>query len=142
TGRTVEAVFSEQEWFLPERSRFDYWRWSRGAAEVLLRNPHPFPIKADITFDLKSSDERNVIVRATDHDQTVLWKGETVRTLRGVVLNGVRLPPGDTIWRFETNKPAEFPSNGDPRKVTFSLRNLEIRVVGKATDPTLSPAKK
>jgi hypothetical protein len=142
TGRTVEAVFSEQEWFLPERSRFDYWRWSRGAAEVLLRNPHPFPIKADITFDLKSSDERNVIVRATDHDQTVLWKGETVRTLRGVVLNGVRLPPGDTIWRFETNKPAEFPSNGDPRKVTFSLRNLEIRVVGQAIDPTPSPAKK
>ena len=142
SGRTVEAVFSEQEWYLPERSRFDYWRWSRGAAEVVLRNPHPFPIQADITFDLKSSDDRNVIVRAAGADGNVLWKGETVRTLRGVALNGVRLPPGDTVWRFDTDKPAQFPSNGDPRKVTFSLRNLEIRVVGKAPELAPSPVKK
>jgi len=142
SGRTVEAVFSEQEWYLPERSRFDYWRWSRGAAEVVLRNPHPFPIQADINFDLKSSDDRNVIVRAAGADGNVLWKGETVRTLRGVALNGVRLPPGDTVWRFDTDKPAQFPSNGDPRKVTFSLRNLEIRVVGKAPELAPIPVKK
>ena len=72
----------------------------------------------------------------------MLWKGETVRTLRGVALNGVRLPPGDTVWRFDTDKPAQFPSNGDPRKVTFSLRNLEIRVVGKAPELSPIPVKK
>jgi hypothetical protein len=53
TGRALEAVFSEQEWYLPERSRFDYWRWSRGPADVVLRNPHPFTVQADIAFDNK-----------------------------------------------------------------------------------------
>jgi len=142
TGRTVEAVFSEQTWFLPERSRFDYWRWSRGAAEVVFRNPHPFPIQANITFDLKSSDERAVMVRAADAAKTVLWQGGTVQTLRNVVLKGVRLPPGETVWKFETDKPAQFPSNGDPRKVAFSLRNLEIRVLGKAPELSPTPGKK
>ena len=142
TGRTVEAIFKEEEWYLPERSRFDYWRWSRGAAEVVLRNPHPFPIQVDIAFDLKSSDERKVSVRAAVAGGAVLWAGETVHTLRGVELNGVRLPPGDTVWRFDTDKAAQFPSNGDPRKVAFSLRNLEIRVVGKSPELAPSPVKK
>jgi len=142
TGRTVEAIFKDEEWYLPERSRFDYWRWSRGAAEVVLRNPHPFPIQVDIAFDLKSSDERKVSVRAAGAGGAVLWAGETVHTLRGVALNGVRLPPGDTVWRFDTDKAAQFPSNGDPRKVAFSLRNLEIRVVGKAPELAPIPVKK
>jgi hypothetical protein len=72
----------------------------------------------------------------------VLWAGETVHTLRGVELNCVRLPPGDTVWRFDTDKAAQFPSNGDPRKVAFSLRNLEIRVVGKAPELAPIPVKK
>ena len=142
TGRTLEAVFSEQEWYLPERSRFDYWRWSRGPADVMLRNPHPFTIQADIAFDLKSNDERKVIVRTVGAGDAVLWSGETVHTLRGVELKGVRLPPGETVWRFDTDKPAQFPSNGDPRKVAFSLRNMEIRVLGKAPELPATPVKK
>ncbi|MBC7367928.1 MAG: hypothetical protein H7343_14135, partial [Undibacterium sp.] len=136
SGRTVEAMFSDQQWYQPERSRFDYWRWSRGAAEVVLRNPHPFSVMTDIAFDLKSSDERKVVVRAVpkataDAKGVVLWSGETVHTLRGVLVSGVRLPPGDTVWKFETDKAAQFPSNGDPRKVAFSLRNMEIRIMAK-----------
>lgn len=139
TGRTVEAIFDEREWYAPERSRFDYWRWSRGPAAVRLRNPHPFPLVVDIAFDLKSNDERKVIVRAVpkgaaDPKGAVLWSGETVHTLRGVVVSGVRLAPGDTLWKFDTDKAAQFPSNGDPRKVTFSLRNMQIRVVAKVPE--------
>ena len=132
TGRTIDVIFDEKEWYLPERSRFDYWRWSRGSAEVVLRNPHPFPLLVDVAFDLKSSDERKVIVRHGGESGPVLWSGETVHTLRGVLVPLVTLPPGDTRWRFDTDKAAQFPSNGDPRKVSFSLRNMEIRVVGPA----------
>ena len=129
TGHTVEAVFNDKEWFLPERSRFDYWRWSRGSATLALHNPQDFAVMADISFDLKSNDERHVTVNAGDR---VLWSGDTIRTLRGVVVRDVRLEPGDTVWRLTTDQEAEFPPNGDLRKVAFSLRNLEIRVTRRA----------
>jgi len=94
TGRTVEALFSDDQWFQPERSRFDYWRWSRGDAEVVFRNPQPFSVIVDVALDLKSSDERKVTVKSGD---AVLWAGDTVQKLRGVELRGVRLEPGDTV---------------------------------------------
>ena len=129
TGETVEAVFPDEEWFGPERSRFDYWRWSRGEARVILRNPHPFALMADVSFDLKSNDQRQVVVK---HGAQVLWSGGTVKTLQGVSLKGVRLEPGDTVWKIETDLEAAFPSNGDLRKVAFSLRNMTMKIQGKA----------
>jgi len=133
SGKILEAYFSENEWFGPERSRFDFWRWSRGAADVVLRNPHPFPLIVDVTFDLKSNDEREVVVKQGDH---VLWTGDTVRTLRRVELRAIKLNPGETVWRFETDKPPLLPVNGDLRKVAFSLRNLELTAVKKAETET------
>ncbi len=138
TGHTVEAIFSDKEWFLPERSRFDYWRWSRGNASLTLHNPQAFPVMADISFDLKSNDERHVTVSAGER---VLWSGDTVRTLRGVKVPNVRLDPGDTVWRLETDQDAEFPPNGDLRKVAFSLRNLEIKVTRRAEAPAAPTVK-
>ncbi len=138
TGHTVEAIFNDKEWFLPERSRFAYWRWSRGNASLTLHNPQDFPVMADISFDLKSNDERHVTVSAGDR---VLWSGDTVRTLRRVKVPNVRLDPGDTVWRLETDQEAEFPSNGDLRKVAFSLRNLEIRVTRRAETPAAPVVK-
>jgi hypothetical protein len=140
TGQTLDVIFSENEWYFSERSRFDYWRWSRGSADVVLRNPHPFPVLVDVAFDLKSNDERKVIVRSGGAGGSVLWSGETVHTLRAVLLPMVKLPPGDTVWRFDTDKAAQFPSNGDPRKVSFSLRNMEIRVLAQAPTSTAIPA--
>jgi hypothetical protein len=134
TGRTVEAIFPTEQWFQAERSRFDYWRWSRGDAEVVFRNPHLFPVTAEITFDLKSRDERNVTVRAAGKDGTVLWPGQSVQTMREVRVDNVRLAPGDTVWRFDTDRAPEFPNNGDPRKMAFSLRNLRIEMKAKAVE--------
>ena len=134
SGRTVEAVFADEQWFQPERSRFSYWRWSRGDAELVFRNPHPFPVVAEITFDLKSRDARKVTVRAAGQDGAVLWSGESVQTMREVRVDNVQLAPGDTVWRLETDRAPEFPSNGDPRKVAFSLRNLRIEMKAKAAE--------
>lgn len=131
SGKIVEAIFSDTEWYGPERSRFDYWRWSRGPAKVILRNPHPFALTVDVTFDLKSNDQRQVVVKAGER---VLWSGGTIKTLQGVSLPGVRLPPGDTVWNVETDVEAAYPSNGDLRKVAFSLRNLKLVILGKAAD--------
>jgi hypothetical protein len=125
----IDARFDDAEWYLPERSRLEYWRWSRGPAAITFHNPHAFPIRADISFDLKSNDERTVTLRS---GETALWSGATVRALQEVEIRDVRLEPGTTVWKLETNQPAKFPANGDPRKMAFSLRNLKIKIRDRA----------
>jgi hypothetical protein len=134
TGRTVEAIFSDEQWLQVERSRFHYWRWSRGDAAVVFRNPQSFPVVVDIVFDLKSNDVRKVSVREDKNGGALLWSGETVQTLRRVFLGDIRLPPGDTVWKFDSDKPAEFPPNPGPHRVAFSLRNLRIEMKAKAAE--------
>jgi hypothetical protein len=132
TGHTIEAVFNHEEWYLPERSHFDFWRWSRGSASFVLRNPQPFAVTADISFDVKSNDPRLVTLFS---GTAALWNNHSERVARDVVLRGIRLNPGDTTWRFETDRPPEFPPSDDLRKLGFSLRHLTIRVTGRAPAP-------
>jgi hypothetical protein len=49
-----------------------------------------------------------------------------------VVLHDVRLPPGDTMWKFETDRPAAPPQKGDARAIAFCLRNLKIELKAAA----------
>lgn len=129
TGRMLDARFDDAEWFAPERSRLEYWRWSRGPASVTFDNPQEFPVMADVTLALKSNDERKVTILVGD---VVVWTGHLDRELQKVKIRKVRLEPGATVWKFETDRPAELPVNGDPRKMAFSLRNLKVRVTGRA----------
>ena len=129
TGRIVEAVF-DAKWHPPERSRLEYWRWSSGSSTVLLRNPHPFPLLVTVSFGLRARDARTV----------GLWQGDYARwerklapgELREIKVRHMRLDPGDTLWRFETDKPGIFPESDDRRRLAFSLRDLKIQILGKA----------
>ena len=129
TGRLVEAVFDDN-WYLPERSQLEYWRWSKGPSTLILRNPHPFPIIVTVTFAVRAKAARTV---GLWQDTYARWErklaaGET----REVKVRNMRLAPGDTLWRFETDQPGTFPNRDDRRRLTFSLRDLTIIIVGKA----------
>ena len=127
-GRTVEASFDD-EWYLPEKSRFEFWRWSRGPASLAVRNPHPFAIEGTLSFGLRANDERRVSVVI---GSKTVWSGSLVKGIRvPVVLPHLRLEPGSTLITLTTDKPAAFPENGDNRKVAFSLRDLDIEVAGR-----------
>jgi hypothetical protein len=129
TGQLVEAVF-DNNWYPPERSRLEYWRWSNGPATVTLRNPHPFPILATVSFGIRTKDARTVGV----------WQGTYARwerklspgELREVKVRNMRLEPGDTVWRLETDRPGTFPDSDDRRRLAISLRDLKITIIGKA----------
>ena len=129
TGRLVEAVFDDK-WYPPERSHLEYWRWSNGPATVTLRNPHPFPILVTVSFGIRTKDARTV----------GLWQGTYARwerklspgEMREVKVRNMRLEPGDTLWRFETDRPGTFPDNDDRRRMAISLRDLKIQIIGKA----------
>ncbi len=124
TGRVVEAIFDDAWYSPPDKSWLEYWRWSSGDATVVLRNPHPFPVRAAISFGLRAKDQRFVSVWAAGR---MLWRGE----LKPGILSKVKFPemtlaPGDNLWRFTTDLPADHPTSEDPRHLAFSLRNLEI----------------
>ena len=112
----------------------------KGDADVVFRNPQAFPVKADIVFDVKSADDRKLTV-LSKVDGAVLWSGATIEVLREVRIRGVVLPPGDILWRFESDLPPDQPNIGDPRKVSFSVRNLEIRITGRGVMEEAGAAK-
>ena len=123
-GSGVEAVFGPGNWGMPEKSRWDYWRWSLGDSSVTIRNPQPFPIMADIKFRLRAIDLRGATVTLNGK---VVWSGLLQPAeVRKAKLAGVELPPGDTVLTFKSDRPSANPGNDDPRSLTFSVRDLEI----------------
>lgn len=123
-GGAVTVNFGPRNWWMPERSRLEYWRWSMGPSSISIHNPQNIPIKADIKFDVRSVDQRLAIVSIGGKTvwQTRLKPNESTP----VALVKVDLPPGDTNVSFESDRPPAFPGNNDRRKLMFSVRNLEI----------------
>jgi hypothetical protein len=128
-GSVVEAVYGPKNWWRPEKSRWEFWRWSMGDATIAIRNPQPFTLVARLRFRLRSVDERAAIVTLGGR---VLWNGmlapgEAVRARIGEI----ELPPGDTVLEFRSDRPAAYPGNNDPRRLSFSVRDFEIDVERK-----------
>ncbi|PTX97734.1 hypothetical protein DB354_05485 [Opitutus sp. ER46] len=130
-GRELAAQFDAGEWYPHERSYFDYWRWSRGPAHVVVQNPHPYPVFADVSLRLKSSDERHVTLRAGER---TLWSGPTAQPVE-LAFPNVRLEPGDNVWFFDTDRPPAAPPNGDTRLIAFRVCDLVIKLTGPLPPP-------
>lgn len=135
-GRTVAALFDDH-WHPAERSRLEFWRWSKGSATVILRNPQPFAILATVSFSVRCNDERKVGLWQDGYArwERTLQRGES----RDVKVRNMRLEPGDTVWKFQTDLPPINPGNKDPRLVAFKVSNLTIDIIGRADD--LPPRK-
>jgi hypothetical protein len=128
-GRAVEAVFGPKNWWKPEKSRWDYFRWSMGESTVTLHNPHPFGIVADVNFSLRSVDRRGAIVSL---EGKVVWQNILEPAeVTPVTLSNVNLPPGDTVLDFRSDRPAAYPGNKDRRRLAFMVRDLEIDLKGR-----------
>jgi len=130
TGQTVDVHFDTQ-WYGPEKSRLEYWRWAKSSASLTIINPHNFSVLAHVSFHLRSNDPREVIIKSQAHE---IWRGSlTPREPREVVIKDFVLKSGDTLWQFETGKAVNQDSPTEPHPITFSLRNLklELRDAGK-----------
>jgi len=125
TGKIVEAVF-DSHWHPQEKSWLEFWRWSDGPASLRLRNPHPFPVSANIAFVLRSNDRRSVRLI---QGERVLWEGWLEpRAPHPVEVAGVSLAPGDTLWRLDTGPGLKSDNPEDSRILGFSLRNFTIEL--------------
>jgi hypothetical protein len=128
-GKAVEAVFGTHNWWRPEKSRWDYFRWSMGDSSVTIHNPQPFSLAADVKFEVRAVDGRAAIVVLGDK---VVWQ-QTLKPaeVRPAILSGLILPPGDTVILFRSDRAAAFPGNDDRRRLTFMVRDLEIDLKGR-----------
>jgi hypothetical protein len=125
------VAFNDQ-WYQSEQSSFEYWRWSRGSAGIVIRNPQIMPVEIELDFDLRAYDERTVRVF---QGKTLRWEGRVGRESALVHLPEIELEPGDNHWRFETDGSPSFPNGDQLRPVAFNLRNLVIRAVRKIDRP-------
>jgi hypothetical protein len=132
---TITVAFDDQ-WYPSERSTFEFWRWSRGAAGFVIENRSNLPVEVEIDFELRSLDERTIRVT---QGRVLRWEGRVGRKSVRVRLLGIMLPPGDTIWSFETDEPPSPPSGDRRRPAAFNLRNLVIQAEstkGRPETPT------
>jgi hypothetical protein len=62
----------------------------------------------------------------------VVWQG-LLRPAQDnqAMISGIELPPGDTTLLLKSDRPAAVPGNGDLRPLTFSIRNLKIKLNGR-----------
>ena len=132
----VEATYDVRHWYYKEeKSRWEYFRWAGknpGNASVSIHNPQPFALVAQLRFRLRPIDDRTVTPSRLA--VKVLWS-------RGPAGGGwwkVSLPPIELpAWRYGRPFSAPIapavalPASDDPRRLTFSLRELEIDVKGR-----------
>jgi hypothetical protein len=120
----VEATYTSGNWWPLEREDKDFWHWSRGDSTVTIHNPQPFPVRADIRFGMATGDLRQAIVSI---GARVAWSG-AVKPARenAAKISGLTLEPGDTVLLFQSDHPAASPGPGDPRLITYSVRDLTI----------------
>jgi hypothetical protein len=125
----VQVIFGPRNWWDPEKSRWEYFRWTLGDCSLAIRNPQPFPILADIRFRLRSVDAREAKV---SQGGKVLWDGMLAPAeVRNASIPGLVLQPGDTTLVFQSDRPPAYPGNDDERRLSFSVRSLEIELKGK-----------
>lgn len=128
-GLEVGAVFDGASWWPPEGHGGDFWRWSRADGTVTIRNPRPFPVVADVTFGMATAVPR---VAAVTVGRSVAWRGAlTVGIDNRASIRGLVLEPGDTRLEFRSDSPPVPAGPNDRRMLTFSVRDLTIRLTGR-----------
>ena len=124
-GEAIAVTFGAG-WYESEESTFEYWRWSQGAAEIVIHNRRATPLTVELDFDLRAVDERTVRVF---QGPTLRWEGTVSREGTSVHLRPVTLAPGNNAWSFDSNAPPRTPRGDMLRPIAFNLRNLVIRIV-------------
>jgi len=129
SGGLVKAVYGPLNWWQLEKSGADYWRWSRGDSSVVIHNPQPFAIMADMSFGLATVNSRAVTLTVNG---TIAWHGLLRAAFDNrATLVGIQLPPGDTVLSLQSDRPPVHLNGSDRRAFAFSVRNLKISLKGK-----------
>jgi hypothetical protein len=110
----------------PEHLGRRTWRWSSGAATLVLTNPTSRTLPATMSFEISSVLPRGVTVHAAGAaDHTISLAAERRIPER---FGPLLLPPGDTTITFTTAEPPWTESVASKRPLTFSIQNLFVAI--------------
>jgi hypothetical protein len=119
------SVRYSSEWYGEEHLDRHTWRWSRGAATIVVHNPNSRPFTVTFNFGLRSLTRRTVTVSTSKMRKAVILNPGSVTRSR---VEAVVLPPGDIVLTFESREPP-VTAPGDGRPLTFALMDLYGDVV-------------
>ncbi len=133
-------------WYASERQPRStvVWRWTGDDARIVLVNPHPYPLKVQLSVDATSLVPRHLQI----------WQGTFL--LGTVAIGGARppgalvrpqgpasalgdrapppafpsltVPPGRSEWSIRPDTPAARPAPGDDRRLAFSVFGVRLDV--------------
>jgi hypothetical protein len=111
-------------WYPEEsNSQGDFWRYSRGNAEIVLHNATSRPQTRRLAFELASPSPRTVEIWSADR---VLYRSPPLGAERMAQSLHLNLPPGMTTLVFKTEPPVRFLDSEDTRVLGFLLYNLKL----------------
>lgn len=113
------------EWHEPERFQDRYWRWSRGSSNIVIQNPHAYPLESEMDFILSSLERKEVAI--LDGHRLELWRGTIEDSVTRVHLTHVVLQPGDNTFRFITDDEVST-AHKDPRKLSYCVKDWVIKL--------------
>jgi hypothetical protein len=128
--RSAVRIIPAGGWHGPERHLEQRWRWSRGRAELRVRNEGTEPLLMTVRGQAFSAETIRAV--RVSVGEKMLW-GDTVGPGPAQIRFGLPLPPGETVLVFTTDQPAQKVGT-DPRDLAFQIANLEI-VLERATVP-------
>ena len=132
TAQPVQVTF-EGNWYPGERSLQDAWRWTSGDATIVVHNPHPFAIDANVSFGLNSRNARAVSLLIAGQER---WSGTSVPARQEVAVAHVRLVPGPNRLQLLTDRPAEVSTDSsDRRALAFRMLDLKVELAARVTEP-------
>ena len=111
-------------WHRLETAGDQNWRWSSGAAELVLHHRDATPKTVQLVFEVNTLQARRLqlIAENTQLAELTLHPDQPPLPVKVPVL----LTPGTNRIRFATGTPGELPANGDPRALAFSVRNFRV----------------
>ena len=84
---------------------------------------------AELRFKIKAADSRNVTLSSGNKilSRTALKPF----IFENIDLPKIELPPGDTVFLFQSDRPPKAPDENDKRLLTFSLWELRVVLIQK-----------
>jgi hypothetical protein len=110
------------------------WHWTKGDAEIVLENPHAYPLRLLFRLDARSLVPRDLRVVLDGPLVPTMQLGPMRQNVRGP---GFVLPPGVTRLQLHSSVPPSAAGGGDPRRLGFAAYAIGLEV--RPDDGDLEP---
>ncbi len=122
--RAYRDIKFEEGWYIEERSKKRYWRWSSGTGSITALNSTDENIAGSLNFILKTLNSRELIVSVNNNE---VWRYLTESGYSEKLRVPITLLPGENVIKIASPQLASRISP-DPRALSFALYDFDLEV--------------